>query len=152
MALDIKQAYRRLLDEAFGNGNFEVFDEICDQSFRSHDPVTGDSDLKKVKETARMYKTAFPDLKPTILATYADGDTVIVQWRMTGTHQKALMNIQPTGKQCTVDGVNIGRFRSGKLVEDWVQWDALGLMRQLGVAPPVQTGAGATQPGVQPHA
>ena len=82
----------------------------------------------------------------------ADGDTVITQWRMTGTHQKALMNIQPTGKQCTVDGISIGRFRSGRLVEDWLQWDALGLMRQFGVAPPVQTGAGATQPGVQPHA
>jgi hypothetical protein len=55
---------------------------------------------------------------PTILATYADGDTVITQWRMTGTHQKPLMNIQPTGKQCTVDGISIGRFRSGKLVEE----------------------------------
>ena len=40
------------------------------------------------------------------------------------------------------DAIVISRFRGDKLVEDFVQWDALGLLRQLGVSPAM--GAGAT--------
>jgi predicted ester cyclase len=151
MAVDIKQAQRRLLEEAFGKGNFDVFDEICDSSYRSHDPVTGDSDLRQEKENARGYKTAFPDLTPTILGCWAEGDTVTCHWRMTGTHRGALMGIQPTGKRCTAEGISVAKFRSGKLIEDWVQWDALGLMRQIGAAPAMGMGAQGTQPGTRPH-
>jgi predicted ester cyclase len=149
MAVDIKQAHRRLIEEAFGKGNFGVYDEVCDSGYRSHDPMTGDSDLRQEKENCRMYRTAFPDLKPSILGTYTDGDTVVTHWRMTGTHQKTLMGIEPTGTRCTVEGITIGKFRSGKLVEDWTQWDALGLMRQLGVAPSVEAVARAGEE--RPH-
>ncbi len=152
MAVDIKQASRRLIEEAFGKGNFDVFDEICDPSYRSHDPVTGDSDLQQEKENCRTYKTAFPDLKPTILGCYSEGDTVVTHWRMSGTHEKTLMGIEPTGQRCTVEGISLGRFRSGKLVEGWVQWDALGLMRQLGAGPMVEASGGATRAGQKrPH-
>lgn len=134
MAVDIKQAQRRLIEEAFGKGNFGAYDEICDPGYRAHDPVTGDADLKQEKEHCRMYRTAFPDLAPSILRSWvdADGDTCITQWRMTGTHRGQLMGVAPTGRRCTVEGISISHFRGGKLVEDWVQWDALGLMRQLG--------------------
>jgi predicted ester cyclase len=153
MAVDMKQAYRRLFEEAFGNGNFDVYDEICDSSFRAHDPVTGDADLATEKETCRSYKTAFPDLSPTILGSCAEGDTVVMHWRMTGTHRQPLMGIAPTGKRCTVEGMTIGRFRNGKLAEEWSQWDALGLLRQLGAAPSASaTDTGASRGQQQPHA
>ncbi len=152
MAVDIKQAHRRVIEEAFGKGNVDVFDEICDPSFRSHDPVTGDADLRQEKENCRMYRTAFPDLKPTILSSCAEGDVVVTQWRMTGTHQKALMGIEPTGARCTVEGITLARFRAGKLVEDFTQWDALGLLRQLGAAPALQVGGAERTGEKRPHA
>ena len=37
----------------------------------------------------------------------------------------------------TVEGITIDRYKGGKVVESWTHWDALGLMRQLGVAPTV---------------
>lgn len=133
MAVEIKQVHRRLIEEAFGKGNLEVFDECCEAGYRAHDPVSGDADLREEKEICRGYRTAFPDLKPTILGCWSDGDTVVTHWRMTGTHQKPLMGIQPTGARCTVEGMTVARFRAGKVAEEWSQWDALGLMRQLGV-------------------
>lgn len=132
MAVDTRQAYRRLLEEAFGKGNLDVYDELCDPGYRSHDPFAGDSDLEEAKDDCRMYRTAFPDLSCTILGCWADGDMVFTQWRMTGTHQHALLGIDATGRRCTVDGMSLSRFRGGRIAEDWVQWDALGLMRQLG--------------------
>jgi len=152
MAVDPKQSVRRLFEEAYGRGNTDVFDEVCDPAYRGHDPLAGDLDLRQAKESCRGYKTAFPDLKPTIVAAFMDGDCVITQWRMTGTHQRELMGIAPTGQRCTVDGISIARFKGAHIVEDWTQWDALGLMKQLGVAPQVMSGAGARTQQQRPHA
>ncbi len=141
MAVDIKQAHRRLIEEAYGKGNLDVFDEICDAGYRSHDPFVGDTDLRQTKESCRMYRAAFPDLKVAFLGSYTDSDTVVTHWRMTGTHKKALMGIEPTGVYGTVEGIGIAKFRGGKLFEEFVQWDALGLLRQLGVAPKLEAAA-----------
>ena len=150
MAVDMKQIVRRLLDEAYGKGNFAVFDEVCDPAYRAHDPVTGDANLDRAKESCRGYKTAFPDLKPLVMASFVDGDCCITQWRMTGTHQQPLMGIAPNGARCVVEGITVSRFRGGKIVEDWAQWDALGLMKQLGVSTAMRPGADPVEK--RPHA
>ena len=153
MAVDIKQSYRRLLEEAYGKGNVDVLDEICDPAFKTHITLTGDSDLRQEKENIRMFRTAFPDLKCTVLAAFAEGDTATIQFRMSGTHQGALslLGIPPTGKRATVDGISVGRFRSGKLVENWTQWDAPALLQQLGVFQIATTGATSSSE-TRPHA
>ncbi len=141
MAVDLKQTSRRLLEEAFGKGNVAVYDELCSEDYRAHDPMTGEADLRREKEVCQMYRKAFPDLRPQILASYTDGEVCITHWRMTGTHQGELMGLSPMGARCTVEGIGIDRFKGGKIVESWAQWDALGLMRQLGVAPTVGAAA-----------
>lgn len=45
------------------------------------------------------------------------------------------MGITPTGKRVTITGISIHRIASGKIVEEWQEWDSLGLMQQLGVVP-----------------
>jgi predicted ester cyclase len=152
MAVDMKQAYRRIIEEAFGKGELGAFDEVCDPRSRFHDPMAGEMDLAGAKANCRMYRDAFPDMRPTILGSYADGNTVITHWRMSGTHRGALMQLQPTGKTGTVEGITVAKFRNGRLVEDWVQWDALGLMRQLGVAGSLVTApAAAHGEEARPH-
>ena len=45
------------------------------------------------------------------------------------------MGIPPTGKPVTGSGVGIFRIADGRIVEDFVQEDTLGLMQQLGAIP-----------------
>lgn len=151
MAVDIRKAHRRLIEEAFGKGNLEAYDEICDASCRFHDPLAGDSGLQEEKQICVMYRSAFPDLRPTILASYADGDTAVTHWRMTGTNRGSLMGAEPTGKSGEVEGISIAKFRNGRIAETWVQWDALGLFRQLGVVPSAMMGAGAAVSETRAH-
>lgn len=132
MAVDIRQAHRQLMEEAFGKGRLNAFDEICDPGYHAHDPVSGDLDLRGARDSCATYRSAFPGLRCTILAQYLDGDTVVTRWRMAGVHDGTLMGIEPTGAECTVEGISVGRFQGGRLIEDWTHWDALGLMRQLG--------------------
>jgi predicted ester cyclase len=42
------------------------------------------------------------------------------------------MGIGATGKEVTFSGIIFIRLASGKIVEWWGHWDALGLMNQLG--------------------
>jgi predicted ester cyclase len=42
------------------------------------------------------------------------------------------MGIPPTGKEVTFGGNDIYRLVDGKIAEEWAQFDALGLMQQLG--------------------
>jgi steroid delta-isomerase-like uncharacterized protein len=46
------------------------------------------------------------------------------------------MGIPPTGVQMTGTTINLFRIADGKIVEDWVNWDTLGVMQQLGAIPP----------------
>jgi predicted ester cyclase len=71
----------------------------------------------------------------TIEDLIAEGQTVMARWSCRGTHKGDLSGIAPTGKQFNISGVSIARFTGGRMVEGWVNWDALGLMQQLGVVP-----------------
>jgi predicted ester cyclase len=82
-----------------------------------------------------LYRTAFPDMRLTIEDIVAEGETVMARWSCRGTHKGDLSGIAPTGKPFTISGVTIVRLANGKMVEGWVNWDALGLMQQLGVVP-----------------
>jgi predicted ester cyclase len=40
--------------------------------------------------------------------------------------------IPPTGKRIDLTGIDIYRVVDGKIVEQWIEQDLLGLLRQLG--------------------
>ena len=82
-----------------------------------------------------MFYAAFPDLRGTIEDMVAEGDKVASRLRWRGTHQAELMGIPPTGKQGDFTRIAIHRIEGGKVVEGWVNFDAMGMMQQLGVVP-----------------
>ncbi|MBK6712738.1 MAG: ester cyclase [Chloroflexi bacterium] len=65
----------------------------------------------------------------------AEGDKVVVRFTVTGTHQGFFAGIPATGKQVAMQGIIIHRLHNGKIIEDWVVRDTLGLMQQLGMIP-----------------
>jgi predicted ester cyclase len=131
-----KATSRRFFEEVWNKGKLDVLDEITDPNFVGHEPVGGDiRGREALKQFIRMYRTAFPDLRFTIEDQVAEGDNLVTRWSTSGTHNGGLMGIAPTGKQTRSTGISVERFSAGKTVEDWTNWDALGLMQQLGVIP-----------------
>ena len=86
-------------------------------------------------QVMRMYIRAFPDLHFVLNQMIASGDYVVTRWTATGTHRGDLMGIPATGKQVTVSGITISHVKNGKVVEEWSNWDTLGMLQQLGVVP-----------------
>jgi len=132
-----KKTSRRVAEEIFAGGKLDVIEEVFDPSYVGHDvaspePLRG---LEGVREQAQGYRTAFPDLQVTVEDQIAEGDKVTTRWTARGTHEGELFGIGPTGKQTTVSGITIDVYSGGKIVESWDNWDALGLMQQIGVVP-----------------
>ncbi len=72
----------------------------------------------------------------------AEGDRVAVRWTARGTQTGEMMEIPATGKPTTVTGMFFNRLAAGKIVEGWGNFDALGMLQQLGVIPtPEHVGA-----------
>ena len=70
----------------------------------------------------------------------AEGDKVVTRFRNRGTHQGESEAFgPPTGNRIEVTGITIERVSDeGKIVEVWTNFDALGLMQQLGLVPEQQ--------------
>jgi steroid delta-isomerase-like uncharacterized protein len=132
-----KAIVRRLFTELWNNGNLSVAGEVFAPNYAHYDPSTPDFGRgpDSEKKRAALYRTAFPDLHLTIEDVIAEGETVMTRWSCRGTHKGDLNGIAPTGKHITISGVTVARVSNGKIVEGYVNWDALGLMQQLGVVP-----------------
>jgi predicted ester cyclase len=152
MAVDIKQVTRTILEDVYGKGRLEYLDQVCDPSFKSHDPLAGEADIAGVKRQVETYRTAFPDLTPTLLGVCAEADVVCTRWRCTGTHKQRFMGAEPTGKKITIEGMTFDRFRNGKLIESFAQWDTLGLLQALGIVPRIDLAAPRAEAERRPHA
>ena len=142
-----KNVVRRLFDEVWNKGNLPVADELFAPNYVHHDSSTPDvgQGPESEKKRATLYRTAFPDLRLTIEDITAEGETVMARWSCRGTHKGDLSGIAPTGKQFTISGISIARIANGKMAEGWVNWDALGLMQQLGVVPELGKAKAATR-------
>ncbi len=49
-----------------------------------------------------------------------------------GTHEGEFFGVPPTGERITMTEIAIDHFEDGKMVEEWPEYDLLGVMRQLG--------------------
>jgi steroid delta-isomerase-like uncharacterized protein len=67
----------------------------------------------------------------------AEGDEVVYRWTMRAVHSGPFMGIPPTGNRLSITGIDMFRLADGKIAESWVVADALGMLQQLGVIPPM---------------
>ena len=136
---------RRLMEEAFGQGKTEVLEEVLHSEFVCYDPNSESGEIRgadTMKGEIEYFRQAVPDLTYTVEDQVAEGDEVVTRWRASGTHQGEFFGVGGTGNRIEMSGIQIDRFdESGKLIEEWPEYDLLGAMRQMGaIAEAQQTG------------
>ena len=134
---DNKSVVLRFIEEGLNKSNTALIDEIYSADYVGHDPERPApriiADLRQVM-TGVLGKV-FADHQYSVERLVAEGDLVAWHWTFRATHQGEIMGIPATGKQISFGGINIFRIENGKIVEDWVYRDTLGMMRQLGALP-----------------
>ena len=139
-----KAVVRREMEELFNHtGNLDAVEEIIHPDYVSYEPTNGETrGVEGAKQFAATYREAFPDLTCTIEDMVAEGDKVVMRFRGSGTHQGETEAFgPPTGKRMEISGITIKRLAGGKIAEAWTNFDALGMMQQLGLIPEAATQA-----------
>ena len=112
--------------------------EVYAHNFILHEADEDIVGFEGLTQFVSMIRSAIPDLRITIEDDMAERDKVVTRWIGQGTHQGELMGAAPTGNQVTATGITIHRIEEDKIVEEWSNWDALGVMHQIGAVPSPQ--------------
>jgi predicted ester cyclase len=129
MSLEKNKAIaRRYQEEVWGKGDLALIDELVAADFVDHSlPAGMDPRFAGAKRAVKGALDAFPDGQWTVEDLIAEGDKVVIRWKMQATHEHEFRGIAPAGKPVTVTGITILRIAGGKIVERWVNWDSLAL-------------------------
>ena len=136
---------RRFFDEAFNQGNLAVIDEVIATDWINLDPSLPSPQLRGREGARQLVRTAFPDIRFTIEDAITEGDKVALRVSFGATHKGEFMGMPPTGKRVNISLTGIFRVVDGMIAENWVIFDALGMMQQLDAVPVPEPAAQASR-------
>jgi predicted ester cyclase len=139
-----KAVIRRIFEEIINQGNLDLADELLTPDTDVHvpfeDPGDGPQALKKIVGGLRE---GFPDLHLEIDELIGEGDLIAVSWHSTQqTHTGSYRGLPPTGRSVRISGIDMMRFRDGRVSMFSMHLDELGAVRQMGVVPPEGVSSG----------
>lgn len=126
---------RRFFEEVVNKKNLAPVDQFFSPDFVDHIPIPHAPGSEGLKQFGAAIFNAFPDFNLTVEDTIAEGDKVVARVTNRGTQKGEFLGIAPSGKQAVWGAIWIVRIVGGRVVERWVEFDLLGLMRQLGAVP-----------------
>ncbi|MFZ7087434.1 ester cyclase [Curtobacterium sp. RRHDQ10] len=132
MTKDINVQAQQRLGEIIEARAFDRFGEVWAEDVIDHDPAPDQAPgIEGIVAFWKQFTSAFPDLalEPQILT--ADDDSVSAVFRITGTHTGDFQGHGPTGNTFEVRGIQVAKFRDGKIAERWGSTDEKGLAEQL---------------------
>jgi steroid delta-isomerase-like uncharacterized protein len=130
-----KELVRRFYKEVYVHWDMGLVDEVVSPRFTSHDwPEGGPTGPEAFRDYYSYLRSVVPDARYEVDDLIAEGDRVVVRWRLLGTHQGDFQGIAPTGRAITLKGVAIYRVEDGKLMERWVVSDLHDVLEQIGAA------------------
>ena len=134
-----KDCVKRHFEELWNHGEVEKIDEFFSPGFTNfgvqYSEVRGG-----IQHIIRTWRSAFPDLLFEVELLVEEGNTVMCEVTLSGTHLGDLPQIPPlrgptlapNGKKFKVKHIHRFRLKEGKIVEHFAVRDDLGMFQQLG--------------------
>lgn len=105
-----------------------VLHYICDKDLSGHDQIQG----MLVSLFSSLPNASYNAERVTCNKRNGDNDwDVAVRWRINGLHEGRGFFGIPSGKPVEILGINHYRVTDGKIVEEWVTFDGLDVLRQI---------------------
>jgi predicted ester cyclase len=117
------------------SGDTAAVEKYFAPNWVNHDPSLPPlQGLEGAKQLINLW-SALTDREMVVEDAVAEGDKVAMRFNFSGKQTGELMGISPTGKTIHLSGTGIFRIVDGKLTDNWVNIDALGMLQQLGAVP-----------------
>jgi predicted ester cyclase len=133
MSAEENKAISNRVAQAIGKGDLDAFDELMAREL-----------AEEFKREVAKIRRAFPDYSGANVDQIAEGEKVANRFVFLGTHLGDFEGVAPTGNRVEFVGASIDRVVDGKIVENWVEVDMLGVMQQLGAVPEAGQSEGAS--------
>jgi len=133
---------RRYVEEFLSGGDVAVATELTHDDLRVHQlgaDVERSGRTLTVKELSRL-REAVPNYTLTIEELFEGDEVVTVHATASGTPKRRRGSFVPTGRSFAVPAVYVFRLADGRIAEQWVLTDRLGVGEQLGLVPPTLRG------------
>jgi steroid delta-isomerase-like uncharacterized protein len=131
------QLTRRWFEEVWNQKKTATIHELMDAQCVSHNTSdTGDA-LRGPEAFCPLQKKlldAFPDMQIIVEEAFGAGDIVALRWHATMHHHGEGLGMPPTGAEIQVTGMSMARIRDGKIIENWDEWDKLGMFQKIDAA------------------
>ena len=140
MASAHEPVVRRLIEEGWNSRDPSRLGHHYHDSVSFRSPLAGHiHSLAGVERFAAGLFRAFPDANMTVTRIVFAGPEAFVHFEATGTNTGPLPNgREATGRAMRFEGLAHVIVENGKVRQDWVYYDALGMFRQLGLVPEEQ--------------
>ncbi len=136
MSTDQNIAVVRKMLEIVATGDLSEVEQIISPNWVNNDPsMPPMSGIDGFKQLVGIWTGSLSNAKLDVEDIIGASDMVASHFMVSGIHTGDLMGVPPTGKQVKSTGTGIFRLENGKVVENTVNFDALGLLQQLGVVP-----------------
>jgi steroid delta-isomerase-like uncharacterized protein len=97
---------------------------------------------EEIKDFFRGVFAAMPNAETSCLRVVAAETSAAVEWRMTGTFDgEPFQGVDPTGKPIDVRGLDLIEIEDGLIVRNTAYYDNMAYARQVGLMPPMDSGA-----------
>ena len=114
----------RWFDEVWNKSRREAIDELfaADSILHDNDTVIrGPEEFKKFYDELR---SQLDDVQVSIHEVFSQGEMTCARWSSKAREKQS-------GREITISGISIVKFKDGRFAEAWQNWDKYGLVMQL---------------------
>lgn len=129
---------KRLYEEAYNKGKLDVLDNLIAPHYQRHQPPMKDvKGLDAYKLFVSKVLSAYSNFNISVDELLVAGNKTVVRTTLSGKHTGKVPTLMapPTGKEIAMVGCTVSTWENGKVVEEWVYNDYMGLSFQFGVMP-----------------
>jgi predicted ester cyclase len=117
---------------AYDTGDPEAVLRFLDVKHIYHPPGGGQPlGYAARKDDEAVFFKAFSRIHTTVEDQVAEGDKVVSRVIMEADHAGEYQKIPPTGKRTKFTFIDIARVASGRIVEEWAEFDMMSILQQL---------------------
>lgn len=119
-------------------GDLEEIESIVSNDFVYHNPMVSE-DVRGpdgYREFVSSFLAAFSNLENEIEDIVGRDDRVTARYTTRGRHTGKIWGIEPTNEDVVIQCILIDYFENGKIKDQYVNADGLGLLTQLGAVDP----------------
>jgi steroid delta-isomerase-like uncharacterized protein len=126
---------QRWFREVWNEGRIQTVYDLLAPDAVAKGQRGGESEIRGPEEFAKFVqeiRAAFREVKVQVEDILGAGDEVVVRWSAIMSHTGDAFGVAATGKQVRTQGITIARFKDGRIIEGWDNWDQLGVLEQIG--------------------